>query len=401
MKIYINFLGSFEVTDGERSLLEESSKKYKLHRLIQYFVTFRGKKLLPETIIDHLFNTLDYSDPKNVLRTQIFRLRQAIREVVGEDVDASDYIEIDFLNGYYSLRLGPKVVLDIDEFERLIGLGDESTIPSEAEKYYYAAIQLYRGEYMSGVSHASWLVYARNFYRRMYLRTLYRLIEILKEGQRYGEIVEICEHALIEEDHEENLHLELIESMINLGEINNAKNHYDYMISILEKEIGIKSHFAVKSLRNKIENYYNDKPYIDEKNLDDKLSGKEGNGALLCERDHFKSIYDMQIRRKSKTGLDDYLLLIDLNRKISHRPEYIKLWGEEISQVLKNSLRMGDVFTFWHETQILVLLYQVKYKGIWAIEKRILDRIEPTIGLHTKIKSTKLLNIDILMPYFR
>lgn len=128
MKIYINFLGSFEVTDGERSLLEESSKKYKLHRLIQYFVTFRGKKLLPETIIDHLFNTLDYSDPKNVLRTQIFRLRQAIREVVGEDVDASDYIEIDFLNGYYSLRLGPKVVLDIDEFERLIGLGDESTI---------------------------------------------------------------------------------------------------------------------------------------------------------------------------------------------------------------------------------------------------------------------------------
>lgn len=43
MKIYINFLGSFEVTDGERSLLEESSKKYKLHRLIQYFVTCRGK----------------------------------------------------------------------------------------------------------------------------------------------------------------------------------------------------------------------------------------------------------------------------------------------------------------------------------------------------------------------
>ena len=26
MKLYINFLGSFEVTDGERSLLEESSK---------------------------------------------------------------------------------------------------------------------------------------------------------------------------------------------------------------------------------------------------------------------------------------------------------------------------------------------------------------------------------------
>jgi hypothetical protein len=41
MKLYINFLGNFEVTDGQKPLLEEYSKKYILHRLYQYFVTFR------------------------------------------------------------------------------------------------------------------------------------------------------------------------------------------------------------------------------------------------------------------------------------------------------------------------------------------------------------------------
>lgn len=45
MKVYISSLGNFEVTDGEKSLIKESAREYKLYRLLQYFLTFRNKKI--------------------------------------------------------------------------------------------------------------------------------------------------------------------------------------------------------------------------------------------------------------------------------------------------------------------------------------------------------------------
>lgn len=401
MKLYINSLGNFEVTDGERSLLEESTRKYKLYRLVQYFLTFRDKKLLPETIIDHLFSDIESNDPKNVLRAQIFRLRKELKEVIPEDVQESDYIGISFSNGYYLLEIGDKVVLDVDEFENLISMGDRAETLDKAAEFYYAATNLYRGEYLAGNPYESWLVPTRNYYRRMYLKAIYRLIEILNDSQRYEHIVEICEKALIIEKYEESLHIHLIEAMLNMKQINNAKSHYEYMTSMMDKEMGVKSSSAIKGIYRKIQNFHNEKPYIDIDNIMDKLGDEESKGAFLCETEYFKSIYDIQKRRASRASEDDYILIITFDvdiHSVNHDAQYIKSWGKQMTNILKTSLRAGDVFTFWNEMQILALLHDVKDNGIQIIEQRLRSNIGSSLSRDTKLKHTKLITSSILTP---
>src|SRR5690554_6213522 len=105
MKLFINSLGVFDLKMEDKSLLKEASRSYRIFKLFQYFLTFRNKKLLPETIIDNLWQDSESFDPKNMLRAQIFRLRQAIKNLLPEDIDESKYLNISFNNGYYTLEV--------------------------------------------------------------------------------------------------------------------------------------------------------------------------------------------------------------------------------------------------------------------------------------------------------
>lgn len=339
MKVYISSLGNFEVTDGEKSLIKESAREYKLYRLLQYFLTFRNKKILPETIIDHLFKDIDFNDPKNVLRAQIFRLRKELKSLIPENTQEDDYIKLSFSNGYYVLKVGEKIVLDVDEFERFISMADRSEALCKATEFYYSAINLYCGEYLAGNIYESWMVSTRNYYRRQYLRVIYRSIDILKDNQSYEEIIEICEKTLIKEKYEEMLHINLIEALLNLGQVKDAKVHYEYMVTNLELEMGIKSSTEIKKVYEKIENFHNKKLYIDLDNVIDELADKKSKGALLCEAEHFKSIYEIQNRRVSRSNDGDYILIISLAENINHDIEYIKLWVKNMIQILKAILR--------------------------------------------------------------
>jgi two-component SAPR family response regulator len=103
IKLYICTLGEFDIKADGKSLLKDSSRMYKIYRLFEYFLTFRNKKLLPETIIDNLLSDSESDDPKNMLRTQIFRLRKVISSVIPEGEDGEQYLNLSFTNGYYCL----------------------------------------------------------------------------------------------------------------------------------------------------------------------------------------------------------------------------------------------------------------------------------------------------------
>lgn len=52
--LYINILGSFLVKHGDRDLSEKTKRSSKLWELFKFFLTHRGKNLLPETILETL-----------------------------------------------------------------------------------------------------------------------------------------------------------------------------------------------------------------------------------------------------------------------------------------------------------------------------------------------------------
>ena len=190
MRLYITTLGEFDIKADGQSILRDSNRMYKIYRLFEYFLTFRNKKLLPETIIDNLLSYSESDDPKNMLRTQIFRLRKIINSFVPKNDDASKFLNLNFSNGYYSLEIGENTVIDIDEFESFIQKGDrerEYDINS-AINNYQNAINIYKGLYLSDNSYEVWLVPTRNYYQRLYIKTLYKFIELLRKMKKMKEL---------------------------------------------------------------------------------------------------------------------------------------------------------------------------------------------------------------------
>lgn len=393
MNLHIKTLGDFDIYFGDESLLKESKRSYKLYKLLQYFLTFRNRKLLPEVIIDNLWQDQDSIDPKNMLRTQIFRLRQLIKKFLPKDADVSKYFNITFANGYYCFEVGEYTALDIVEFEEFIKKAEEKETEDvdEAIKLYRKALVLYNGPYLSENSYEVWLVPIRNHYRRLYIKTLLKLIELYKKKDEYNRIIELCEKAIIIEPYEESIHICLMETMLKLGQIKSAMSHYEYISSLLSNEIGVKSTPGLKEIYRKIQRYYDEQGETDISNIKNKLEEGPMEGALFCDLDYFKFLYNVEKRRSIRDENIGYMSLITLksdNKDKCKHDELSKI-SRTMLEVLEKSLRKGDVFTSWNDTQIIVMLTNAKRDGLGKIEDRIRNyyqRITKTYSNDISIK---------------
>lgn len=381
MKLYITTLGEFDIKAYGQSVLQQSSRTYRLYRLFEYFLTFRNRKLLPETIIDNLLSDSDSDDPKNMLRTQIFRLRKIIRSIVPEGMDESKYMTINFINGYYYLEIGESTIIDIDEFESIIrqaDLGLKQDI-DKAMDLYQNALKLYKGLYLSDNSYEVWLVPTRNYYQRLYLKTMYKLIDILKENNENEKIITLCEEALLIEPYEENIHINLIDAMLALGQQKNALMHYENSLNLMEKEFDAKpsTHFTDTLVR--IQDYTARSVNTNIISLEADLEEKNLLGAMQCNAESFKFLFNLQKRKSLRDNEKDYICIISIK------------WNSEknikgISELLRKNLRKGDVFTFWNQNQILLMLHNMKEEGVNIIENRIYDNLKN----YTKLNKSDL-----------
>jgi DNA-binding SARP family transcriptional activator len=379
MKLYISTLGEFDIKIDGQSILKDSTRMYKIYRLFEYFLTFRNKKLLPETIIDNLLSDSESDDPKNMLRTQIFRLRKIINYLIPKNEDASQYLSLNFTNGYYSLEIGENTVIDIDEFERFIQQGDKDLNYDieNAINNYQNAISLYKGLYLSDNAYEVWLVPTRNYYQRLYIKTLYKLIELLKKNEENERIITLCEETLLIEPYEENIHIELMEALLRTGNNKSALNHYEYSLNMLEKELDAKPSQRFTDFIKKIHNNTPRKNDLDiseiRKNLEDGIS----EGAMYCSLEYFKFLFNIQKRKSLRNNENDYLCIITINRNKSSFYEPVTKNGiNDIFMVLEKSLRKGDVFTSWNENQILIMLHDVKNNGTEIIQERLTNNLK-------------------------
>ncbi|MDW5299139.1 MAG: bacterial transcriptional activator domain-containing protein [Sedimentibacter sp.] len=390
MKLYINTFGEFDIKVNGQSVLKESSRTYKIYKLFEYFLTFRNKKLLPDTIIDNLLADSESDDPKNMMRTQIFRLRKIIKAFLPEDSEDEKYIKINFTNGYYCLEIGENTIIDVEEFEELIHQGDiecNSDIGSAIE-LYENAINLYKGLYLSDNSYEVWLVPTRNYYQRLYLKTLYKLFGLLKEKEEYEKIIPLCEKALLVEPYEEDIHINLMEAMLKLGKFKTAMNHYEYAVNLLEKEMDAKPSGKFIEILKKAQNNTFRNVDIDLSSIKMKLEDVLATGAIHCDLEYFKFLFNMQKRKSHRNNEYDYLCIINYNQRDYnyYDPEESSKCLNDWAKLLKNSLRKGDAFTFWNDRQILIMLHDVRGDGVQIIQ----DRIVNNLSDYTRINKNEI-----------
>jgi len=386
MSVEVFTLGDFDIRKSGKSLLKKNWRSHKNIELLKYFITHREKKLSPENIVENLWTHSDFTDPKNALRTQIFRLRK-ILEGMGLAVDNGEcgqYLDVAYENGFYVFNVGENCLVDIALFEENIKNADaiRSHNPDEAIRKYIEAMKLYRGQYLAESTSSEWVFTIRNRYHRLYVQSLLRLFELLKAKGRHEEIVDYFEQAVCYEPFEESLHIYFLEALLDLKQHKNALSHYNYITGRMYRELSVKPSPALKGLYSKIVAGEQSIDKADISALSRTFSrDDEVEGALFCDIEYFKMIYNLEERRSLRAENKEFLGLVSIaGNGGANARDKIEAAGDALKSVLKDSLRRGDVFTQWNHHQMIILLTDVQEDNLPLISRRIERKFNEQMG---------------------
>ena len=378
MAVKIITFGTFDILLGERSVLRRTKRGLKSLELLKFFIAHRHRKLLPENIIEDLWPDTDADDPKNALRIQIFRMRKDLQKmgITGQD---DGNIDITYENGYYVMEMDG-CVIDADLFEEKIRNADlyRSSQPDRAIDIYKEAIGIYLGDFLEENLYSEWAFPMRSHYHRLYVQSLLRLLTLLKESERFEEMVDIYEAAVVIEPFEEALHLHFLEALIELREFKNALSHYNYISNRMYRELSVNPTDPMKSIYKKILVGEEGPRSRELKDIGKELvNGDKLEGALFCDIDHFTSIYHLERRRNLRSDHSAFLGLVSVvpREEILVNDEKPLIDNHLINSLMK-SLRKGDVFSQWNERQMVILLTDVSEANLQLISARIKKKFQ-------------------------
>jgi len=364
----VTTLGRFDLKKNGLSLIASSGSSKKLWELYKFMLTYRERTFTPESLMDQLWVSEEYNDPRGTLRIQMHRLRQNLGEA---DIPEADRTLL-FANGYYKWNDRIDLELDADVFADGVKQGDLllKISPDEALAAYERAIYLYEGDYLPECVDQHWVFPIRNHYRRLFISAMVQTIELMDKKERYDDILHLCQKGIQIDVYEEIFHLRLMEALLHQGNQRKAIEHYGYITNFYEREMGLKPSDEMRTLYKKL--LQTQQVIQSEEALYEALDTNSViENAFFCEPDVFKSIYELERRRNQRSGGSFSVGVVSVNHKRGYTFAQKELKMNQLKQHLMTQLRKGDTFTRWNDDQMVVLL-----AGIDAeLTEKVLNRV--------------------------
>ncbi len=354
LRIYT--LGRFQIRFGDRMLVDATGRFKKIGELLMYLITHRGKHSTPETILETIWPDHDYTNPRNVFKNMIYRLKQDLEQMQIPEAKAL----ISYSYGAYGWNINAQYWLDADVFESLCqeARSLSKIDPFLAAEKYREALTLYLGHYLPECQPCSWVMTKRHYYRRLFVRSVSDLLAFQKEHRLFSQMAEDCERALSIEDFDEKIHLFYMEALLEEGKTAQAKTHYEYITSLNYHEHGEKPSPAMQRIYKAIKSN-SAKAELDYTDLRQMLVERdEAQGALFCEPATFRLFCRLERRRAERENRPVHVGLLSLTGPTFHTAPSKQLQQsmECLREVLTKSLRRADMISPWNDTQFAVLL---------------------------------------------
>lgn len=389
-------LGEFDIIIDGESILENIGNQKRLVRLFKYFLIHKDIKLLPEKIIEDLYGNEDFKRPLNMLRTQIFRIRNLINE---NELNIQPFYSIEYSSGYYVFKLKEDIRVDFIEFEEVLG-DDVLRIKQELEEdelRFKELLLSYKGDLLKEMDDEDWLIPTRIRFDRLYEKGILYYMDYLQEKHMYNEIVEIAERAIEIKPYEDSIYLNLMEALVELEQKEYALRHYEFFTKKLYNDLRIPPSKRVIEFykKNKFKSDTSDS-IVNLNTINGELDMEsDSKNVVFCDHDNFKFIYNYEILNKDReTDTSIGLAIMTLESK-SYRElsEEEMLRGMELlTYLFYKHLKPVDIVSRWNKRQMLILLYEIQKEDIEKIAKKIneqfdLKKLGANLRLNIKIRN--------------
>jgi DNA-binding SARP family transcriptional activator len=366
----IQMLGGFSLLWNGQEITDSDNRSRKVWLLLAYMICCRNHSIAQNELFSLLWGDEGTTNPVNALKTMFHRVRTML-DGLGS---GAGHILIVRRDGNYTWNNAIPLTVDVEEFEALCHSATSQTEPKAQLKLYLDVLELYRGDFLPKLSSEPWIVPQSTYFHNLYLQTLRSVLPLLREQQRQSEIVALCSRAIVVEPYDEGLYQFLMRAQLDLGDQQSVIKTYETMSDLLYANFGIMPADESKALYREAVRTVNERS-INLGLLREQLDEVDSSpGALLCDYDFFRIIYQAEARAVARSGDAVHIALLSAtgneSKPLSRRS--LDCCMDNLQDVIVGNLRRGDVVSRCSVSQYIVMLPQANYENSCIVCDRII-----------------------------
>jgi DNA-binding SARP family transcriptional activator len=373
MRLTINTLGKFQVTDGNAIFGDDNLHSNMIYKLFMYMILYRDKTLTTEDISAAIWSEEESDNPAGALKNLVYRLRKILRSHFGNE----EYILSD--RGSYRWNPQIKINIDIEKFEEMINLAKQENVYERAIVKYEQAVAIYQGNFMMKLLDMHWILSLCTYYHSLYLSCVKSLAELYIKMEEYEKMDWLCTNALKFESADEQLYCYQIEARMRCGDIALALESYEKAREIMEKELGVRKTTVLNKVYEELLAMSKGQNTYSIREVHEDMEEREPEGVFLCGYPVFKEIYHLEARKNSRSGEASSLLLMTVQGKKEDQEEIAKFRTRHamlgLEETIKESLRVGDVAARYSDSQFVILLPGTDHDLAMLVANRLIAKL--------------------------
>lgn len=363
MKLKVETLGKFQISDGNTVVNYSNIHSNMLSKLLLYLLVHREKNLSIEDISNAIWEDDSSQNPANALKNLMYRLRKFLMQ----SFDRNDFIITN--RGSYRWNPDIKVVIDAEVFDKLAQSAKNEHVIDVAIDKFEKALSCYKGKYLSQLLDLHWVNNTSTYYHNLYISSVKVLCELYVKMDKYFELDELCSQAMKYETCDEQLYCYQIEAKMKQGQISLALASYDRARGIIEKELGVRKTYILNKVYDELLLSSKGSITYNVKEVKKEIDEDNPSGVFVCGYPVFKEIYRLEARKNERNKVPMQLFLLTIENKrtaktqnanekqiIEEQKNAINTAMDQILEVMKVSLRVGDVVARYSDSQYIILL---------------------------------------------
>jgi len=369
-RLEIRMLSEFSIRSGSLEISDNDNRSRKVWLLLAYMIYYRDRAISQTELLDLLWGEeANSSNPVNALKTMLHRVRTMLNQL-GDNLG---YLMVIRRKGSYAWNTEIPLFIDTDEFEALCNSAQASENPDEKLSILLRALALYRGKLLPKLFSESRIVSIRNYYHNLYTDAVQTALSLLEERNRPDEVVSLCRQGIVIDPYSEILYWHLMRALLDQSDQSGAVQVYDELSSLLFSEFGTMPSAEIKALLREAECTVNGRAVSFETVREQLQEFSAPRGALMCDYDFFRVIYQMQSRAVTRSGDAVHIALLTAVGKDGELTKRsLDRCMDNLRDLIQLNLRRGDVASRCSVSQYVILLPQANYESSCQVLCRII-----------------------------
>lgn len=368
-KLQIQMLGTFSLSYGGNTIDDNGDRSKKVWLLLAYLIYYRRRAVSQEELVNLLWNK-DGGNPGGALKTTLHRVRAVLDRLspsVGHDL-------ISYRSGSYAWNNELEIQLDIDVFERLCKEGAAAYREEDRFDLLSKAVSLYGGDFLEKLSSEPWVVPILAYHHNLYVQAVMELLPMLEARGRREDAVALCENAVKLEPYHEELHQILIRNLIELGQQKRAATVYEAFSRLLLDDFGTMPGEETRSLYRQALRTVNDRIIHLDLVRSQLQEPGPARGAMICEYDFFKVLYQAEARALVRSGDAVHIGLLTVTGEGGEELPRRSLDRAMVNlrDQIQSNLRKGDIASRCSVSQYILMLPQANYENSCMVCERVI-----------------------------